>query len=356
MDSLSLLIDIEKVFPDFELSVKLECEDEILALLGSSGCGKSLTLKCIAGIEKPDRGRIIINGETVFDSEKGVNLPPQKRHVGFLFQNYALFPTMTVRQNIYSVIKKPKADSAAIVDDLLKKFQLELVKDLLPRQISGGQQQRVALSRMLASEPKIVLLDEPFSALDTHLRWQVEQEVSSVLADFGGTTILVSHDRSEAYRFSDKIAVMDCGKIRSIGRKEDIFGIPKSLAVALLTGLKNISGARKIDDHTVMAEDWGVTLKSGEIVSDNVKYVAIRAHSFEHSFRERSYGENVFKCRVSKVIDELFETTVEFTFDSVIQQDKTLCFATAKNRFDSGADMDMLYVHIPPDKVFCLDE
>ncbi|MCL2374513.1 MAG: ATP-binding cassette domain-containing protein, partial [Treponema sp.] len=211
-----LYIDIEKAFPSFNLSVRMECENEVVALLGGSGCGKSLTLKCIAGIVTPDKGRIVINGETVFDSEKRVNIPPQKRNVGYLFQNYALFPNMTVWNNIISVIKKPSAERAGIASAMIDLFQLDNVKKLYPRQISGGQQQRVALARILVSQPKILLLDEPFSALDSHLKWKVEQEISRVLETFNGTTILVSHDRGEAYRLSGRIAVMDKGEIESI--------------------------------------------------------------------------------------------------------------------------------------------
>lgn len=348
---MSLYIDVEKIFPDFKLSVRLEAEDEVIALLGSSGCGKSLTLKCIAGIETPDRGRIIINDETVFDSERRINIPPQKRRVGFLFQNYALFPTKTVWNNISSVIKKPKKERDDIVDNIIKSFQLDGVKNLYPSQISGGQQQRVALARMLVSEPRILLLDEPFSALDTHLKWQVEQEIVSVLDEFCGTTIFVSHNRDEAYRISDKIAIMDRGKIESMGAKEDVFKAPKTLAAALLTGCKNISKAEKLGDYHVRALDWGIDLKTESFVHAEVKYVAVRAHHFKQA--AALDGGNTFSCRVHKTIDEPFEKIIEFSFDTNAEIISRLHFAISREKigeYDSGE----FFLHVPADRIMCL--
>jgi len=344
-----LYIDIEKSFPDFKLAAQFEGENEVVALLGASGCGKSLTLKCIAGIEQPDRGRIVINNEVVFDSEKRVNIPPQKRNVGYLFQNYALFPTMTVWNNIACVIKKPKNQRREIVDEILQKFQLEDVKNLRPRQISGGQQQRAALARILVLEPKILLLDEPFSALDTHLKWHMEQEIASVLAEFHGTTVFVSHNRDEVYRLSNQIAIMSNGKIESTGAKQAVFDSPKTLAAALMTGCKNISKAEKIDDFHVKAIDWGVALKTGHRVPDNVKYVGVRAH---HLKLASGAGDdvNVFSCRIHKIIDEPFERIfiVSFNGQNTLQLElpKDIC---------GEIDSHELALFVPPDKIMCLE-
>jgi len=349
---LSLYIDIQKTFPDFRLSARMECGDEVVALLGGSGCGKSLTLKCIAGVERPDRGRIAINGETVFDSERRINVPPQKRNVGFLFQNYALFPTMTVRDNISSVIKKPGNEKRGIVDNMVGMFQLENVENLYPREISGGQQQRVALARMLVSEPKILLLDEPFSALDTHLRWKVEQEITSILAGFGGTTIFVSHDRGEAYRVSDRIAVMGRGEIESMGTKAEVFGSPKTLAAALITGCKNVSAAERLDDFLVRALDWGVTLKTKNAVPCGTKFVSVRAHHFRWA-GSAGDGDNAFPCVVHRVIEEPFEKTVEFSFGASpagANRDRLL-FTVPRGDGDPGG----AFLLVPPDKIICLE-
>ena len=351
---MSLYVDIERSFTDFRLTAKLECGDEAVALLGSSGCGKSLTLKCIAGIEKPDKGRIVINGETVFDSERRINIPPQKRQVGYLFQNYALFPTKTVWRNISSVIKKPRSEKAGIVENMLDLFQLEGVKNLYPRQISGGQQQRVALARILVSEPKILLLDEPLSALDTHLKWKVEQELTSVLEKFQGPTIFVSHDLGEAYRISDRIAVMSNGEIGSIGEKEDVFNNPKSLAAALITGCKNVSKAEKAGDFHVKALDWGITLKTSRPVPDSVKHIGVRAHHFEQATGAPE-RENIFPCHTLRVIDEPFEEIVEFTFDKNAEVIAKLHFMTSKEK-GNCRDVGGFSLAIPADKIMFLME
>ena len=352
---MSLYIDIVKTFPDFKLSVQVECENEVIALLGSSGCGKSLTLKCIAGIVKPDKGRIIINGETVFDIEKRINLPPQKRNVGYLFQNYALFPNMTVWNNISSVIKKPRSERADIVANMINMFHLNDVKNLYPGQISGGQQQRVALARMLVLKPKILLLDEPFSALDTHLKWKVEQEVSAVLEEFNGTAILVSHDRGEAYRISGRIAVMDKGKIVSIGSKEEVFNYPKTLASTLITGCKNISKAEKSGDYQLNALDWGITLRTNQPVPDNLKYVGIRSHHFER-LTSISHGDNIFSCHIHKIVEEPFERIIEFSFEMGTENNKTLQYTFSRDDDISERNLAKLFLSVPADKIICLAE
>ena len=351
-----LYFDIEKTFPNFKLSAHLECEDEVLALLGSSGCGKTLALKCIAGIEKPDRGRIIINGETVFDSEKRINIPPQKRNVGYMFQNYALFPTMTVWNNISSVIKKTKKERANMVDAMVSMFHLESVKNLYPREISGGQQQRTALARILVSEPRILLLDEPFSALDTHLKWKVEQEITSVLAEFKGSAIVVTHDRSEAYRISDKIAVMDKGEIVSSGTKEAIFSSPKTLAAALITGCKNISKAERLGDFHVKALDWGITLKTKNPVPDETNYIAVRAHHLQWADHIPEKDDNVFPYLIHRIIEEPFEKVIEFSFVAAAEKNRSnerLFFAVSdENAGKHGLGRPFLVV--PEDKILFL--
>ena len=165
---MSISVDIEKNLGAFRLDVHFSAGSEVIALLGASGCGKSMTLKCIAGIEKPDRGRIVVNDVTLFDSEKGVNLTPQQRHTGLLFQNYALFPNMTVLQNIRAGARRERdgGKRASITENVIKSFGLTNLVKCYPHQLSGGQQQRVALARILVSDPGVLLLDEPFSALD----------------------------------------------------------------------------------------------------------------------------------------------------------------------------------------------
>ena len=221
---MALSVDIEKAFKGFTLRVAFEAGNETLALLGASGCGKSMTLRCIAGIEKPDRGRIVLDGVTLFDSEKHINLKPQQRHVGLMFQHYALFPQMTVWQNVACGIRGPLKKQALeqTVTDTLISFGLADLKDRMPSQLSGGQQQRTALARIMVGNPGILMLDEPFSALDSHLRFLMEQEVRQIIRRFGKTVLLVSHNRDEVYRMADRVTIMREGQIERIGAKEKV--------------------------------------------------------------------------------------------------------------------------------------
>ena len=179
---MSLLVDIEKRLGIFNLRAKFECENEILGLLGASGCGKSITLKCIAGIERPDRGKIILDDEILFDSERNINMTPQKRHVGYLFQNYALFPNMTVKQNILCGLRWEKDKSARekILHETMNMLKLSDLSNHRPSQLSGGQAQRTALARILVNRPKILMLDEPFFALDMHLRLKLQMQMKEL--------------------------------------------------------------------------------------------------------------------------------------------------------------------------------
>ena len=190
---MAVSVNIEKNFRDFSLKVQFEGSSAAIGLLGASGSGKSMTLRCIAGIETPDRGKIVINGKTVFDSEAGINLKPQKRQIGYLFQNYALFPTMTVEQNIRCGYRGEKSFAQEKVSDLIRRYHLEGLEKRLPSQLSGGQQQRVALARMMIGEPEAILLDEPFSALDGYLKDVLQREMQDFLQDYPGDMILVTH-------------------------------------------------------------------------------------------------------------------------------------------------------------------
>ena len=178
---MSLKVNIRKRLGNFNLDVAFETERGVFAILGASGCGKSMTLKCIAGIETPDEGRIELNGRVLYDSAKKINLTPQKRRVGYMFQDYALFPNMTVEQNIKAGMGKHPEEEK--VRSYINRFRLEGMEKHYPAQLSGGQKQRVAMARMIASEPDILLLDEPFSALDSYLKWELEQEMRDMLAE-----------------------------------------------------------------------------------------------------------------------------------------------------------------------------
>ena len=302
---MALSVDIEKAFKGFTLRVAFEAGNETLALLGASGCGKSMTLRCIAGIEKPDRGRIVLDGVTLFDSEKHINLKPQQRHVGLMFQHYALFPQMTVWQNVACGIRgtlKKQALEQTVTDTLIS-FGLADLKDRMPSQLSGGQQQRTALARIMVGNPGILMLDEPFSALDSHLRFLMEQEVRQIIRRFGKTVLLVSHNRNEVYRMADRVTIMREGQIERIGAKEEVFSDPGTKAACILTGCKNVSSIRRIDSNHAEALEWGISLSLP--LKDDTCALGIRMHSIQPGT-----GANSFHCHVEEVIENPFSYTV----------------------------------------------
>ncbi len=277
---MSLEVHIEKKLEGFTLRADFSAGNTSTALLGASGCGKSMTLRCIAGIVKPDRGRIVLDGRVLFDSAQHIDLPPQQRGVGLLFQNYALFPNMTVEQNLLCGLKAEKDPAArrAACAEMLRAMRLEALAKRYPAQLSGGQQQRAALARILVGKPKILMLDEPFSALDSYLREEVEGEVGSLLANFGGTALLVTHNRDEAYRLCREMIVLNEGQVLRCGTTKEVFADPGSIAAARLTGCKNILPCTRLEDHKVLLEGWGVPLQLALPVPLGCTAVGIRAH------------------------------------------------------------------------------
>ena len=338
---MSLTVDIEKRLNGFTLQVAFSAEDETLALLGASGCGKSMTLRCIAGIENPDRGRIVLNDQTLFDSEKRIRVLPQKRQVGFMFQNYALFPQMTVRQNIACGARRnrTKAQRESDVDAILARFELEMFQHRLPHELSGGQQQRVALARILISQPQILMLDEPFSALDSHLRFRMEQETRQVIRAFGKTVLLVSHDRDEVYRMADQVGIMVDGQMQRIGSRDQVFGNPGTRQACILTGCKNLSSIRKLDDFHARALDWDIPLTLP--LQKETTALGIRMHAVQPG-----EGENTFLCRVTDVVENPFSYTV--MLHPIVAQERAtpIGWEMEKDLWRALAS-DMLTVHLP---------
>lgn len=269
---MSLYCRIVKQFGPFRLDVEFDAGNEVVSVMGASGSGKSMTLKCIAGIEKPDSGRIVLNGRTLFDSAEKINLPPQVRKTGLLFQESALFPNMTVLENIR--LAAPR-NAAVTAERYIESYGLEGLGNRYPDQLSGGQKQRCAIARMLASEPEILMFDEPFSALDTHLRWQMEREIARTIAGFNGTVLLVSHNRDEVYRLSDRVTVLTDGRSEALRTKEDLFFRPVSYADALLTGCKNIFPAF-VREGEVEIPGLALTFACPD-APENVRFAGIRA-------------------------------------------------------------------------------
>lgn len=210
-----------------------------ITLLGPSGCGKTTTLRMIAGLETPTSGQIIIDGVTVFDAEKGINVPPDKRDVGFLFQNYALWPHMTVYKNIafgLENLKWPKDKIAKRVEELLKMLKIEQFGSRYPSELSGGQQQRVAIARTLAPRPRVLFMDEPLSNLDAKLRGEMRTELKRLHVDTNSTFIYVTHDQLEAMTLSTKVCLMENGKLRQFAPPLEIYKRPDNIFVADFMG------------------------------------------------------------------------------------------------------------------------
>lgn len=302
---MSIYLDIKKKFKDFSLDVKIENTDDTLGILGPSGCGKSLTLKCLAGLETPDEGVIIVNGKTVFDSAARINIKPQERNVGYLFQSYALFPNMTVWQNIDIAIRKNTPDRDKKIKALIERYELGGLEERYPVNLSGGQQQRVALARIFAYEPEVLLLDEPFSALDSFLRETMQASLLEIIKEYNGDVLMVTHSRDEAFKICDRLLVLDKGRLIGDGKPEALFDEPGTVEVARMTGCKNISAIEKIGTNKVYAKDWGIELNVNEPVGDKT-HVGIRAHFFTPD----DIGQNGFKATVINEMSGPFEKSI----------------------------------------------
>ena len=347
---MSLEVTIAKRFEGFTLHVDFAAGNTAAAILGASGCGKSMTLRCIAGVVKPDSGRIVLDGRVLFDSEKGIDLPPQQRNVGLLFQNYALFPNMTVEQNILCALKKEKDPAArkAACGSALRAMRLEELAHRLPSELSGGQQQRAALARILAGRPRILMLDEPFSALDSYLREEVEGEVGSLLSNFDGTALLVTHDRDEAYRLCREMIVMDSGEVLRAGTTKKVFADPRRLTAARLTGCKNILPCVRVDEHHVRLTGWERELTVALPVPEGCCAVGIRAHDF---VPEAADGENRMPVQVGASSENPFDWNVICTAADGAGK---LWWKVSKTTLSSPPPQAPAYLRVAPENIMPL--
>jgi molybdate transport system ATP-binding protein len=309
-----LVCNIGKKLNGFSLEVNIGTRPGVTALLGASGSGKSMTLRCIAGISKPDRGRIELNGVVLFDSEKKINLPPQKRNTGFLFQDYALFPNMTVRQNIITGAKdKTVREKQTTAEKLAEAFHITPHLHKYPYQLSGGEKQRCALARIFAGSPDILMLDEPFGALDSHLRWALELELAETFKHFHKPVLYVSHNRDEIFRLCDNIIIMNSGKSEAFGDKWEIFNNPKTVQAARVTGCKNIA-EMNIKGTRVSVPEWGIEFESPKIPK-GTNFIGIRAnHIVPASVAKASAkNEDIAAALPFEILNE-----IEDTFTSIL--------------------------------------
>ncbi|MDR2486991.1 MAG: ATP-binding cassette domain-containing protein [Clostridiales Family XIII bacterium] len=345
---MSIYVDIKKSYKDFTLEVAFDSAGGTVGILGASGSGKSLTLKCIAGLISPDEGVIRVGGRTVFDSAAKIDVPPQQRDVGYLFQSYALFPHMTVYRNIAEAARcrshraRGKAptpgwrdgtgatadgssgagahprtaarasDVDTLVRSLLERYELTGFENRYPAALSGGQQQRVALARIFAYEPEILLLDEPFAALDAFLRENMQAQLIRILHEYEGDALLVTHSRDEAYRICPQLVVMRLGRILARGKTSEVFARPEDVVTARVTGCKNLSAIRPLPDGSVYAEDWGCTLDLGKDsgLRPEHTHIGVRAHFFTDAPGTQTGRCCQIPVEVEEVMDGAFDRTV----------------------------------------------
>ena len=349
---MAIEVRIHREFDDFKLDVQFQSESRRIGILGASGCGKSLTLKSIAGIERPETGKIESAGKVFFDSAKKIWMPPQERNVGYLFQNYALFPTITVEKNIGIALRCGKKEKEKKVRDMIDRFSLQGLEKKLPGQLSGGQQQRTALARIMIYEPDMLLLDEPFSALDSYLKEQTQRECLELLQDYPGTVILVSHSRDEIYRFSEEVLVMDGGKAVIQKTVKELFEHPQKVAAAKLTGCKNIEEIVWKDGKHLYVPGWDMVIPAGMGNVGDAQAIGIRAHEFTTE-RTESDGELVFPVYKPEVKEDLFEYHVQF-FTS--ERAKTpVVWKVSKKLWDVGEKGVPKWLHLKREHILFLE-
>lgn len=341
---MSLLVDIQKDFQGFKLEMQLETNKEVLGILGESGSGKSMTLRCIAGIEKPDSGTIILNGKTLFDSRKGVNLPPRKRNVGLMFQNYALFPHMTVAQNIASGIQDKHSQPQ--IKKFMELLHLEGLESRYPKQLSGGQQQRVALARMMAAQPDVLLLDEPFSALDGRLRREIEPDFTAALKKFDGPVVFVSHSFHEVYRFSTRTAVVSDGKKVEEGDTKSLFAHPKKLTTAKLLCCPNLTKL----DRTGFASGWN--MQFDEVDCQDAAWAGVFGEDVELS-RE---AENGVPVRMKQINEGVYDSSVQLEIVGAPESLQLFCSKSMAEKAAQLSAQGNLFAKIPYKKILFLKE
>lgn len=342
------------------LKVDFETKNSCFGILGASGCGKSMTLKCIAGIETPTKGYIKLNGKVLYDSEEGINLPPKQRKVGYLFQNYALFPNMTVWDNIGIGIKESKEEKKKIIAEMIDTFKLYGLEDQYPAKLSGGQQQRVALARMLSVKPDVLLFDEPFSALDSYLKEELQLQFYDLLKSYQGESIMVTHSRDEVYRFCKNAMIIEEGNIIELGDTKQIFANPKQAQTARLTGCKNIFPVQKISDNQVKVLGWEQIFTLDKTVPDSAHYIGIRAHDF-YLGKEESNDNNI-PCIIEKVGEAPFEWNIVLRPQDNHSKTEieTIWWKISKNQLNSNFETDIsegifIYLAVKPTDILLLE-
>jgi len=306
----NLSVDVTKSLESYCLDLHFETHNRTVGLLGESGAGKSMTFRMIAGIETPDSGRIQLNHRILYDSARKINLPAALRKIGVVFQDYALFPHYTVAENVeFALHQLSSSKRENRARQLLNLLQIGDLADRYPRELSGGQRQRVAIARCLATEPDALLFDEPFSALDPHLRRSTEELLRKTLRTYSGAILFITHDMEEAFRFCEDLAVVHQGKIVNHTEKHSLFENPGTVHVARLTGCKNIVAARFIDATTMEVDAWQCRLRLAAPAPTTTSHLGYRSHHFEF-VTSGNADDNTFPCWLIESSEAPHEVTL----------------------------------------------
>lgn len=308
---MGLYVDIKKQLDNFCLRVKFYTEENSTAFLGAPSCGKKVLFDCIAGVVQPDDGQIILDGRILFDAEKEIDVSPQQRHIGYLLSGGALFPNMTVRQNILCGMHLQKNRAARLkqLDTMYDIFPLRTVEKLYPAQLSNIQKQETALARILVTKPRFLLLDDPFSALDTSQRDTLQFRWQTIAEHLKLQTLWSAQRLSDVYGVCQQLYVLDKGHIKRTGTAQEIFEEPDNVATARLTDCQNIAAARRVSNYELEVPSWGIRLTAARPIPSTLHAVGIRSHSFQIDKLE-----NFLPVLCTKMIEEPLTWRVLFRF------------------------------------------
>ncbi|QOY37747.1 sulfate/molybdate ABC transporter ATP-binding protein [Anaerobacillus isosaccharinicus] len=342
-----LKVNIDKTLGNFKLNVAFLVEKGIVGILGPSGCGKSLTLQAIAGLLKPDSGMISVGDRILFSDAEKIDIPTRDRKIGYVFQNYALFPHLNVAENIGFGLKGlAKKEKHNKISEMLEMVQLTGLETRYPNELSGGQQQRVALARTLITKPDILLLDEPFSALDQHVKKHLELELLDIIKQsFSGVVLFVTHNIEEAYRLCDYICLYERGVNIQYGKKEEVLASPISKAAAQIVGCENVLPIDTVEGTSVLVN--AVQLHLNRAVATRTRYVGI--HSYDIAFIPKKNGINTFQYTITSIVDGIDHATIAVSINDIllkVRVSKSLVTEICKKE---------LILYLPPEKLILMD-
>ncbi|KAB7707568.1 ATP-binding cassette domain-containing protein [Bacillus aerolatus] len=348
-----LEVQIEKSLHSFHLTSSFSVGNEIFGIIGPSGCGKSMTLQCIAGLQTPSSGKIILNERTLFDSNNKVNVSPQSRKIGYVFQNYALFPHLTVEKNISFGIRHLPAYKDQ-VHEMIKRVKLTGLENRFPHELSGGQQQRVALARTLVTKPELLLLDEPFSALDPHIKSQLEQGLIDMIHEnYQGAILYITHNLEEAYKLCNRILVYENGKVVQVGGKEEVVNNPANITVAKIAGCTNflpVHVTKQSEGKLQLLSQNGMELVIPETIRLGNQQMIAGVHSYRLKLEKNPTGKmNTLPCQIKGMVQGITFMAVQVICKGHQLEIKVPYDEWEKLKAETSSEW---YVHIPAEHLF----